>query len=1040
MKTALSNHFKTQNNHNILSPPYSPPGVATDSRNKCCRTLGVFMAMLLTVLVVASHQSAQAQASWPAQAGGTAYDVGRGVAVLPDGSAIVTGQFRGTATFGAISLTSAYDSDVFVAKLGADGAWLWATQAGGVGTALAWGVSVLADGSAIVTGAFRGTATFGATTLTSAGPTLPLFRDDVFVAKISAAGAWVWATQAGGTGHDLGWGVSVLADGSAVVTGRFIGTATFGTTSLVSAGDNDVFVAKISAAGAWVWATKAGGPGFDQGYRVSVLADGSAILTGFFTGTATFGATPSLTSSGAGDSDVFVAKIGAAGAWLWATSAGGGTGFDQGVGVSVLADGSAIVTGPFEGTATFGAIPSLTSAGAEDVFVAKIGAAGAWLWATRAGGTASDVGIGISVLADGSAIVTGRFTGTATFGATPLTSAGIEDVFFAKIGAAGAWLWATRAGGPTWDESWDVSVLADGSSIVIGAFGGTADFGVIPLTSTGSDDVFVARIGPAPQMAINAGNSQTSTVGTAVTTAPSVIVRDPLNNLASGVTVTFAVASGGGSITGGSATTNASGIATVGSWTLGPVAGSNTLTATSAGLAGSPLTFTATGTAVIPVVTASAVLIDSSPSIVTGQGATKVVTQNLTNTFLVPATVTYVASLPAGLTGVSCSVPFGTCVIGAGVKIAASGGEIYRRQSVSSPASTSTVTWTGTIPANGTVMISYVVQVSVLATNGTQYQLTPTINGISGPSATITVSATPAGPGDSIGLVLGQASVQKPGSVLIYNLYASGSNPAVSDSRVSITNTSPVRSSYVHFFFVDGSNCSVADMTITLTPNQTTSFLASDFDPGVTGYLIAIATDANGCPEVYNHLVGESQVRLESGHRAALPALSVAALGLGGPTCSPNATTTTMAFDGLNYNALSRTLAVSGLSSIANGNSSLLVVNRIGGDLGTGAARLGSLFGLLYDDQEASQSFTLTGNVCQLRGVLGNNFPRTSPRYTTVIPAGRTGWMKFAAVADEAITGVLLVEGFDGFSGGHNLHHLTTTNTATLTIPVYPAQ
>jgi hypothetical protein len=63
------------------------------------------------------------------------------------------------------------------------------------------------------------------------------------------------------------------------------------------------------------------------------------------------------------------------------------------------------------------------------------------------------------------------------------------------------------------------------------------------------------------------------------------------------VSVTFAVASGGGSITGGSTTTNASGIATVGSWTLGTTAGPNTLTATATGLSGSPVTFTATGTA-----------------------------------------------------------------------------------------------------------------------------------------------------------------------------------------------------------------------------------------------------------------------------------------------------------------------------------------------------------------------------------------------------------------------------------------------------------
>jgi len=48
---------------------------------------------------------------------------------------------------------------------------------------------------------------------------------------------------------------------------------------------------------------------------------------------------------------------------------------------------------------------------------------------------------------------------------------------------------------------------------------------------------------------------------------------------------------------GRSATTNSAGIATVGSWTLGQTAGSNTLTATSAGLTGSPVSFTATGTA-----------------------------------------------------------------------------------------------------------------------------------------------------------------------------------------------------------------------------------------------------------------------------------------------------------------------------------------------------------------------------------------------------------------------------------------------------------
>jgi predicted Fe-Mo cluster-binding NifX family protein len=99
------------------------------------------------------------------------------------------------------------------------------------------------------------------------------------------------------------------------------------------------------------------------------------------------------------------------------------------------------------------------------------------------------------------------------------------------------------------------------------------------------------------RLQMNAGNGQSATVGTAVSTAPSVLVTDVNNNPVAGVTVTFAVASGGGSVSGASATTNSSGIAAAAGWTLGTVAGANSLTATAAGLTGSPVTFTATGVA-----------------------------------------------------------------------------------------------------------------------------------------------------------------------------------------------------------------------------------------------------------------------------------------------------------------------------------------------------------------------------------------------------------------------------------------------------------
>ena len=421
--------------------------------------------------------------SWATQAGGTDSDIGYGVSVLADGSSIVSGYFQGTATFGSTTFTSAGNYDVFVAKLDASGNYEWATQAGGTDSDNGKGVSVLADGSSIVIGTFRGNATFGSTTLTSAG------GSDVFVAKLDASGNYEWATQAGGTGDDYSPSVSVLADGSSIVIGTFRGNATFGNTTLTSAGSEDIFVAKLNPNGDYQWATRAGGVDGEYGYGVSVLADGSSIVTGNFKKTGTFG---DIELTSAGGFDVFVAKLDASGTYEWATKAGG-TNVDAGRDISVLADGSSIVTGPFQGTATFGST-TFTSAGSNDVFVAKLDASGDYEWATRAGGTSSDTGYGVSVLADGSSIVTGYFQGTATFGSTTFTSAGSNDVFVAKLDASGDYEWATRAGGTSSDTGYGVSVLADGSSIVTGFFQDTTTFGSTTFTSAGSNDVFVAKL------------------------------------------------------------------------------------------------------------------------------------------------------------------------------------------------------------------------------------------------------------------------------------------------------------------------------------------------------------------------------------------------------------------------------------------------------------------------------------------------------------------------------------------------------------------
>jgi hypothetical protein len=101
--------------------------------------------------------------------------------------------------------------------------------------------------------------------------------------------------------------------------------------------------------------------------------------------------------------------------------------------------------------------------------------------------------------------------------------------------------------------------------------------------------------GAAKNLAVSSGDSQSGVAGSQLTNALVVLVTDTNNNPVSGTTVSWAKATGNGSVSAPSSVSNASGFASVNA-TLGTTAGSNTYTATATGLTGSPLTFTATGT------------------------------------------------------------------------------------------------------------------------------------------------------------------------------------------------------------------------------------------------------------------------------------------------------------------------------------------------------------------------------------------------------------------------------------------------------------
>ncbi|MGE0104563.1 MAG: hypothetical protein AB7H86_12935 [Blastocatellales bacterium] len=286
-----------------------------------------------------------------------------------------------------------------------------------------------------------------------------------------------------------------------------------------------------------------------------------------------------------------------------------------------------------------------------------------------------------------------------------------------------------------------------------------------------------------------------------------------------------------------------------------------------------------------------------------------------------------------------------------------------------------------------------------------------------------------------------QVSDQKAGSVLIYNFYTSSATASNTDNtRINITNTADYSAIFVHLFFVANS-CTVADAYVCLTANQTGSFLTSDFDPGFRGYIVAVATDPYGRPVRFNHLIGDEYVKLASGHAANLGAEAFAAINPG--EVGPGDVTTTIDFDNNEYNWVPRVLALSNIPSRVDGNDTLVILNRTGGSLSTGAASIGSIFGLLYDDAENVLSFTTSGG-CQKAFSITNTEPRTVPRFETFIPSGRSGWMKLWASSNVGIIGAMInynanaAAQANAFNGGHNLHKLTLTTDA-YSIPVFPA-
>ncbi|MCM2335079.1 MAG: hypothetical protein NDI82_14185, partial [Anaeromyxobacteraceae bacterium] len=389
-------------------------------------------------------------AGFPAQQVQNGADLGfAALAGAPGDDVVVAGWFSGAVRFGATTLTSWGQRDAFVARRAAAGQWRWARRLGGDGFDEAPSVAVDAAGGVYLGGAFSGQVLVGnfvqgtPLLMTSVGAA------DAFVAKLDAAGQWAWLTRLGGVGPgprddahngfapEATLALAVDPTGGVVAGGRFLFTASAGTTTprLTSAGNSDAWAAKLAVDGTFAWVTRAGDVTSDDYAITEIATDGtSTFVAGSFMGALSFqGAAAPIVADG--NSQLYLARLGAGGALDWARTVNGS--WPGGTAGALEPDG--------EGGVYLGGRVGIGAQGFSVTYaphVSRWSATGASAWAVQ--GNASGGVVGLARQSDGSLLLGGPFEGTLGFSGQTVAGSLNGDTFAARLAAAdgsgqGAW-------------------------------------------------------------------------------------------------------------------------------------------------------------------------------------------------------------------------------------------------------------------------------------------------------------------------------------------------------------------------------------------------------------------------------------------------------------------------------------------------------------------------------------------------------------------------------------------------------------------------
>ncbi|MBI4649295.1 MAG: T9SS type A sorting domain-containing protein, partial [Bacteroidia bacterium] len=411
------------------------------------------------------------------------------------GNIIITGEYIGSAIFGYILIqTSSPFGGTFISKLDSIGNFLWTKH--GFGTAGAAIISSITNENQDVysVGYFYEIFYIGNDTLVSQG------NSDIMVIKNDKFGNFCWIKTLNSLGQFYAKYIGIDLDGYIYIGGGFEDTLSINGYELISAGNDDAFIAKLDTNGNCKWIKNVCSGVLDDGiYSMKVDHQGFIFLTGSFNDEAYFGDTLLISN---GSTDGFILKADSSGTIEWVNSFGG-ISLDGGYSICFDNNNNIYVEGVFNESAVFGDT-TLTCISNIDFSISKLNSSGEFLWTKQMVipfSLVDDFYINsITSDLDNGIIITGWFKGTMMYEDISLASIGGYDIFVLKIASDGSPLWAMQAGGnaTSGDYSRSIARSPEGELYITGRFYDTCWFGDSNVTSYGGADVFIAKLHEEP--------------------------------------------------------------------------------------------------------------------------------------------------------------------------------------------------------------------------------------------------------------------------------------------------------------------------------------------------------------------------------------------------------------------------------------------------------------------------------------------------------------------------------------------------------------